>query len=76
MLDFINAQTLFTNLEVLLKHSFVFGDSVFDYLNNRRPGTSTLIDLARLTADVNAVIDLDFVPAPSARAGDDVVELG
>ena len=25
---------------------------------------------------INAVIDLDFVPASSARAGDDVVELG
>ncbi len=26
----------------------LLGDSVFDYLNNRRPGTSTLIDLAGL----------------------------
>jgi len=36
----------------------ILGDSVFDYLNNRRPGASTLTDLARLDADVKAVIDL------------------
>ena len=50
----------------------LLGDSVFDYLNNRRPGTSTLIDLARLTADVNAVIDLYNSVAGSSL----VLELG
>ena len=50
----------------------LLGDSVGDYLNNRRPGTSTLIDLARLTADVNAVIDLYNSVAGSSL----VMELG
>lgn len=50
----------------------LLGDSVFDYLNNRRPGTSTLVDLARLTADVKAVIDLyNSIPGSSL-----VMELG
>ena len=44
----------------------ILGDSVFDYLINRRPGTSTLVDLARLTADVKAVIDLyNSIPGSS-----------
>jgi hypothetical protein len=44
----------------------ILGDSVFDYLINRRPGTSTLVDLARLTADVKAVIDLyNAIPGSS-----------
>lgn len=53
-------------------HVRLLADSVGDYLNNWRPGTSTLVDLARLTADVNAVIDLyNSIPGSSL-----VLELG
>ena len=43
----------------------LLGDSVADYLNNVRTG-STLVDLARLDADVRAVIDLyNAIPGSS-----------
>ena len=43
----------------------LLGDSVANYLNNVRTG-STLIDLARLDADVRAVIDLyNAIPGSS-----------